>query len=84
MKSDEGLAKVAGIELTLLDCARYFHDVGGINAVAQIAKDIGGKANARALADAAEDYENSSVHRLGCLAVESRCEAYGCLSHRAS
>jgi hypothetical protein len=36
MKSDEGLAKVAGIELTLLDCARYFHDVGGINAVAQI------------------------------------------------
>jgi len=67
MKSDEGFAKVAGIELTLLDCARYFHDVGGINAVAQIAKDIGGKANARTLADAAENYENSSVRRLGYL-----------------
>ena len=67
MKSDEGFAKVAGVELTLLDCARYFHDAGGINGIAQIAKDIGGKANARALADAAEDYENSSVRRLGYL-----------------
>jgi predicted transcriptional regulator of viral defense system len=67
MKSDEGFAKVAGIELTLLDCARYFHDAGGINGVAQIAKDIGGKANARALANAAQEYENSSVRRLGYL-----------------
>ncbi len=65
MKSDEGIAQVAGVELTLLDCARYFHKAGGINGVAQIAKDIGGKANARALADAAEDYENSAVRRLG-------------------
>jgi len=54
-------------ELTLLDCARYFHDAGGINGVAQIAKDIGGEANSRALADLAEDYENSSVRRLGYL-----------------
>jgi predicted transcriptional regulator of viral defense system len=67
LKSDEGFAKVAGIELTLLDCARYFHDAGGISGVAQIAKDIGGKANARSLADAAQEYENSSVRRLGYL-----------------
>ncbi len=67
MKSDEGFAKVAGVELTLLDCARYFHDAGGISGVAQIAKDIGGQANARSLADAAEDYENSAVRRLGYL-----------------
>jgi predicted transcriptional regulator of viral defense system len=67
MKSDEGLAKVASVELTLLDCARYFHDAGGISGVAQIAKDIGGKANSRGLADAAKDYENSSVRRLGYL-----------------
>ena len=67
MKSDEGFAKVAGVELTLLDCARYFHDAGGINGVAQIAKDIGDKANARTLADAAQEYENSSVRRLGYL-----------------
>ena len=52
---------------TLLDCARYFHDAGGISGVAQIVKDIGGKANARALADAAKDYENTAVRRLGFL-----------------
>ena len=67
MKSDEGFAQAAGVELTLLDCARYFHKAGGINGIAQIAKDIGGKANARGLADAAEYYENSAVRRLGYL-----------------
>jgi predicted transcriptional regulator of viral defense system len=67
IKSDEGFAKVAGVEVTLLDCARYFHDAGGISGVAQIAKDIGGKANARSLADAAQEYESSSVRRLGYL-----------------
>jgi predicted transcriptional regulator of viral defense system len=67
MKSDAGFAKVAGVELTLLDCARYFHKAGGINGVAQIAKDIGAKAEPRALAKAAVGYENSSVRRLGYL-----------------
>ena len=67
MKSDAGFAKVAGIELTLLDCARYFHKAGGINGVAQIAKDIGAKADPRTLAKIAAAYENSSVRRLGYL-----------------
>lgn len=67
MKSEEGFAKVAGVELTLLDCARYFHDAGGIDGVAQIAKDLGGKADVRALVNAAQGYENSSVRRLGYL-----------------
>lgn len=67
MKSDAGFAKVAGVELTLLDCARYFHKTGGINSIAQIAKDIGDKANPRKLAQAAIAYENSSVRRLGFL-----------------
>jgi predicted transcriptional regulator of viral defense system len=67
LKSDEGFAKVAGIELTLLDCARYFHDAGGISGVAQIVKDIGGKANITTLVDAAQGYENSSIRRLGYL-----------------
>lgn len=67
MKSDEGFAKVAGVELTLLDSARYFHKAGGISGVAQIAKDIGDKADSRVLADAAAVYENSSVRRLGFL-----------------
>jgi len=65
MKSDTGFAQVAGVELTLLDCARYFHKASGINGVAQIAKDIGTKAEPRVLAKVATAYENSSVRRLG-------------------
>lgn len=67
MKSESGFAKVAGVELTLLDCARYLHRAAGINGVAQIAKDVGGKADPRRLAKLAEAYENSSVRRLGYL-----------------
>lgn len=67
LKSDAGFAKVAGVELTLLDCARYFHRAAGINGVAQIAKDLGGNADPRKLAKAATAYENSSVRRLGYL-----------------
>ncbi|MHB1512776.1 MAG: type IV toxin-antitoxin system AbiEi family antitoxin domain-containing protein [Acidiferrobacter sp.] len=67
MKSDAGFAQVAGVELTLLDCARYFHKASGINGVAQIAKDIGAKAHPRVLAKPAAAYENSSVRRLGYL-----------------
>jgi predicted transcriptional regulator of viral defense system len=67
VKSDTGFATVAGVELTLLDCARYFHRAGGINGVAQIAKDLGARADPRALAAAAVFYENSSVRRLGYL-----------------
>jgi len=67
MKSEAGFAKVAGIELTLLDCARYLHRAAGVNSVAQIAKDLGGKADPRNLAKLANVYENSSVRRLGYL-----------------
>ncbi|MES2946341.1 MAG: type IV toxin-antitoxin system AbiEi family antitoxin [Pseudomonadota bacterium] len=67
MKSEAGFARVAGVELTLLDCARYFHKAAGINGVAQIAKDIGDKADPKILAKAALAYENSAVRRLGYL-----------------
>lgn len=67
MKSDAGFAKVAGVELTLLDSARYFHKAGGISGVAQIAKDLGASADPRKLAKAAAAYENSAVRRLGYL-----------------
>src|SRR5271170_4790388 len=33
IKSEAGFARVAGVELTLLDCARYFHKAAGINGV---------------------------------------------------
>ncbi len=65
MKSEAGFANVAGVELTLLDCARYFHKSAGINGLAQIVKDLGTKADAGKLARAAEVYENAAVRRLG-------------------
>jgi len=58
---------VAGVELTLLDCARYFHRAAGINGVAQIAQDIGAKADPQKLAKAAVAYDNSAIRRLGYL-----------------
>ena len=67
LKSAAGFAKVASIELTLLDCARYFHRAGGISGLAQIVKDIGGNAKLGNLVSAAMHYENSSVRRLGFL-----------------
>jgi predicted transcriptional regulator of viral defense system len=67
MKSETGFAKLAGIELTLLDVARYFHKAAGINGAAQIVHDLGGKADPRRLSSAAIVYENSAVRRLGYL-----------------
>jgi len=67
MKSEAGFAKVAGVELSLLDCARYFHKVTGINGVAQITKDLGAGADPQKLKKLAEFYENSVVRRLGYL-----------------
>ena len=67
MKSDSGFAKVADVELTLLDCVRYFHKAAGINGVAQVTKDIGDKADPRKLAKAAMAYENTAIRRLGYL-----------------
>jgi predicted transcriptional regulator of viral defense system len=67
LKTDAGFAKVAGVELTLLDMCCYFHRSGGINGVAQAAHDLGKKAGVGVLAKAASVYENSAVRRLGYL-----------------
>jgi hypothetical protein len=67
IKTDAGFAKIAGIEVTLLDSIRYFHKAGGINGAAQIIHDIGRKANPHKLSKAAAAYENSAVRRLGYL-----------------
>jgi predicted transcriptional regulator of viral defense system len=67
LKTDAGFAKVAGVDLTLLDICRYFHQAGGINGAAQAIHDLGRKADARILAKAACVYENSAVRRLGYL-----------------
>jgi predicted transcriptional regulator of viral defense system len=67
MKSDAGFAQVAGIELTLLDCARYLRNATGIRGVAQIVKDIDAQADPRKLVKAAAAYESATVRRLGYL-----------------
>jgi predicted transcriptional regulator of viral defense system len=67
LKSEAGYARVAGVELTLLDMCRYFHRAGGINGTAQVVHDLGKKADPRILAKAARAYENAAVRRLGFL-----------------
>jgi predicted transcriptional regulator of viral defense system len=67
LKTEAGFAKIAGVELTLLDICRYFHRAAGINGAAQAVHDLGRKANPGTLAKAARAYENSAVRRLGYL-----------------
>jgi len=67
LKTEAGFAKVAGVELTLLDMCRYFHQAAGINGAAQGVHDLGNKADPGILAKAAGSYENSAVRRLGYL-----------------
>lgn len=67
LKTEAGFARVAGVELTLLDSVRYYRKAAGIGGVAQIVKDISDSAEARKLAQAASYYENSAVRRLGYL-----------------
>jgi hypothetical protein len=67
LKTDAGFAKVAGIELLLLDVVRYFRQAAGLNGAAQIVHDLGAKADPRKLAHAATFYENSTARRLGYL-----------------
>lgn len=67
IKSDAGYAQASGLELTLFDCARYFHKVGGISSLAQIVKDLGGQAKVAQLKRIAALYPNVSVRRLGYL-----------------
>lgn len=67
LKNLSGYAKAAGIELTLLDCTRYYRKAAGMNYVAQIVQDIGANAKPSILKVVATTYENSTVRRLGYL-----------------
>jgi predicted transcriptional regulator of viral defense system len=67
LKTEAGFAKIAGVELTLLDMCRYFHRAAGIDGAAQAVHDLGKKADPVILRKAAGAYENSSVRRLGYL-----------------
>lgn len=66
-KTESGFAKVAGVELTLLDICRYFHRSAGIQGAAQAVHDLGKQADSRILVQAAAAYENSAIRRLGYL-----------------
>jgi predicted transcriptional regulator of viral defense system len=66
-KNPAGFAQVAGVELTLLDCVRYFHKAAGVNGVAQVVKDLGSQADPRKLARVAVAFENATARRLGFL-----------------
>ena len=67
LKSETGYARVAGIELTLLDSVRYFHKAAGISGAAQIIHDLGAKASPSKLSKVATAYDNSAIRRLGYL-----------------
>lgn len=67
LKTETGFARIACVELTLLDTCRYFHRAAGINGAARAVHDLGKKADPRMLAKAACPYENSAVRRLGYL-----------------
>lgn len=67
IKAPAGFAVVAGVELTLLDCVRYMHRTGGVNSLAQVAKDLGSEADTRKLSKAATHCEGAAVRRLGYL-----------------
>lgn len=67
LKTEAGFAKVAGVELVLLDSVRYFHQAAGLNGAAQIVHDLGARAQPRKLARVAAAYENSTARRLGYL-----------------
>jgi predicted transcriptional regulator of viral defense system len=67
LKSEAGFAQVAGVEVLLLDAVRYFHEAAGLNGAAQIVHDLGDRAHAGRLGEAANAYENSVVRRLGFL-----------------
>jgi len=67
IKSPTGFAKAAGVELALLDAARYSDSAGGINGVAQMVLTFGERAVPRRLSQLAAHYETPCVRRLGFL-----------------
>jgi len=87
LKSDTGAAKLAGIELTLFDCARWLHKAGGMSQVAQIARTLGAKARPARLAALARIGESADARRLGYLLElaghEPQAKALDAIAQRA-
>jgi hypothetical protein len=66
-KTDTGTIKVSSPELTALDLLRYIHVAGGVDAVATVLADLGGKLDGGKLAAMAMHFDRACVQRLGYL-----------------
>lgn len=66
-KTDTGTMKVSSPELTALDLLRYIHVAGGIDAVATVLADLGGKIDGDKLAIMAGHFDRACAQRLGYL-----------------
>jgi hypothetical protein len=64
-KTDTGTMKLSSPELTALDLVRYIHVAGGVDAVATVLNDLGGKIDAEKLAVIAVHFDRACVQRLG-------------------
>lgn len=66
-KTDTGTMKVSSPELTALDLLRYIHVAGGVDAVATVLADLGGKLDGGKLAAMAVHFDRACAQRLGYL-----------------
>ena len=66
-KTDTGTMKVSTPELTALDLLRYIHVAGGVDAVATVLADLGGKIDGAKLAAMAAHFDRACAQRLGYL-----------------
>jgi predicted transcriptional regulator of viral defense system len=66
-RTDTGTMKVSSPELTALDLLRYVHAAGGIDAIATVLADLGGRIDERKLAALAAHFDRAHVQRLGYL-----------------
>lgn len=66
-KTDTGTMKVSSPELTLFDLLRYPHAAGGLDHIATVVTDLGGRMDPGKLAALAPVFERSVAQRLGHL-----------------
>lgn len=66
-KTDTGRMKISGVELTALDLLRYPHAAGGLDHIATVLSDLGGRIDSVKLAALSGAFERSVVQRLGHL-----------------
>lgn len=66
-KTDTGRMKVSSVELTALDLLRYSRATGGIDPIATVLSELGGKIDPAKLGSLSKSFERSVVQRLGHL-----------------